>query len=156
MVWKIIVMAISSIEEARRIGGRKAAAGFLWIFLLMEAFALFVETRGDFTRGISFFLEKQRDWVFIGLVVVMLSAVFVLGRAAGRQILIDERNHIQVALTNTLYTLLVSGGYVWVVSYFMRLYIESWWSMVVLLALIAGCIWMIAVRGIKRAGTPIK
>jgi len=149
-------MAISSIEEARRIGGRKAVTGFLWIFLLMEAFALFVETRGDFTRGISFFLEKQRDWVFIGLVVVMLSAVFLLGRAAGRQILVDERNHIQVALTNTLYTLLVSGGYVWVVSYFMRLYIESWVSMVVLLALIAGCIWMIAVRGIKRAGTSIK
>jgi len=152
VVWKINDMAISSIEEARSVGGRKAAAGFLWIFLLMEGFALFVETRGDFASGIRFFLGKQRDWVFIGLVVVILSAVFLLGRAAGRQILVDERNHIQVALTNTLFTLLVSGGYLWVVSYFMRLYIESWWSMVVLLALIAGCIWMIAVRGIKRAG----
>jgi hypothetical protein len=145
-------MAISSIEEARKIGGRKAAAGFLWVFLLMEGFALFVETRGDSANGILFFLEKQRDLVFIGLVAVLLSTVFVLGRAAGRQILVDERNHILVALTNTLYTLLVSGGYVWVVSYFIRLYIESWWPMVVLLALIAGCIWMIAVRGIKRAG----
>jgi hypothetical protein len=154
VVWKIIEMTISSIEWARGVGGRKAAAGFLWIFLLMEGFSLFVETRGDFANGIRFFLERQRDWAFIGLLVVMLSTVFVLGRVAGKQILVDERNHILVALTNTLYTLLVSGGYVWGVSYFMRLYIESWWSMVVLLALISGCIWMIAVRGIKRAGTP--
>ncbi len=146
-------MTINSIEGARRIGGRKAAAGFLWIFLLMEAFGFFVETRGDFSSGVQSFMERQRDWVFIGLVVVMLGTVFLLGRAAGRQILVDERNHIQVALTNTLFTLLVSGGYVWGISYFMRLYIESWWSMVVLLALIAGCIWMIAVRGIKRAGS---
>jgi hypothetical protein len=152
VVWKIIEMAISSIEQARRVGGRKAAAGFLWIFLLMEGFAFFVETRGDFANGVRTFVEKQRDWVFIGLVAVMLSTVFVLGRAAGRQILVDERNHILVALTNTLYTLLVSTGYVWIVSYFARLYIEAWWPMVVLLALIAGCIWMIAVRGIKRAG----
>jgi|GEM_PF-4577645 hypothetical protein len=145
-------MAISSIEQARRIGGRKAAAGFLWVFLLMEAFAFFVETRGDFANGIMFFLERQRDWVFIGLVVVMLSTVFVLGRVAGKQILVDERNHILVALTNMLYTLLVSTAYIWGVSYFARLYIEAWWPVVVLLSLIAGCIWMIAVRGIKRAG----
>ena len=145
-------MAISSIEEARSVGGRKAAAGFLWIFLLMEGFALFVETRGDFASGIRFFLGKQRDWVFIGLVVVMLGTVFLLGRAAGRQILVDERNHIQVALTSTLYTLLVSVGYVWVVGYFLRFYVDSWVSLIVLLALICGCIWMIAVRGIKRAG----
>jgi hypothetical protein len=153
MVWKISDMTIGSIEQARRIGGRKAAAGFLWVFLLMEAFALFVETRGDFANGIWFFLRRQRDWVLVGLVAVMLCSVFVLGRAAGKQILVDERNHILVALTNTLFTLLVSAGYVWGVSYFMRLYIEAWWPMVVLLALISGCIWMIAVRGIKRAGS---
>ncbi len=95
-------MTIGSIEQARRIGGRKAAAGFLWVFLLMEAFALFVETRGDFANGIWFFLRRQRDWVLVGLVAVMLCTVFVLGRAAGKQILVDERNHILVALTNTL------------------------------------------------------
>lgn len=148
-------MAISSIEQARRIGGRKAAAGFLWIFLLMEGFGFLVETRGDFANGVMFFLRGQANWVIIGLMLVMPGAVFVLGRAAGRQILVDERNHILVALTNTLYTLLVSVGYVWIVDYFSRdrwFYIGSWTSVVVLLALISGCIWMIAVRGIKRAG----
>jgi hypothetical protein len=154
MVWKISDMTIDSIEQARRIGGKKAAAGFLWIFLLMEGFSFFVETREDFSNGIRVFLERQRDWVFIGLVAVILSTVFLLGRAAGRQILVDERSHILVALTNTLYTLLVSVGYLWAVSYFMRLYIDSWWPMVVLLALICGCIWMITARGIKRAGNP--
>jgi hypothetical protein len=147
-------MTINSIEGARRIGGRKATAGFLWIFLLMEAFGFFVETRGDFASGMRSFMERQRDWVFIGLVVVMLGTVFLLGRAAGRQILVDERNHLLVALTNTLFTLLVSVGYVWVVGYFLRFYVDSWASLIVLLALISGCIWMIAVRGIKRAGNP--
>jgi hypothetical protein len=154
VVLKIVKMTINSIEGARRIGGRKAAAGFLWIFLLMEAFGFFVETRGDFSSGVQSFMERQRDWVFIGLVVVMLGTVFLLGRAAGRQILVDERNHLLVALTNTLFTLLVSVGYVWVVGYFLRFYVDSWASLIVLLALICGCIWMIAVRGIKRAGNP--
>lgn len=140
-----------SIKQARAIGARKAAGGFLWMFLLLEGLALFVQTREGFSDGVKEFLRMQSDKLSIGAVMVSLVTVILLGRLAGRQILVDERNHLVVGLTNTLYTLLVSLGFVWVVTYFSHIYIQSWGSFVALLALVTACIWMIAVRGIKRA-----
>jgi hypothetical protein len=142
---------MQSTKEARAIGARKAAMGFLWMFLFLEALAFYVQTRDSFSEGAKEFLLMQSDKLSIGVVMVSLVTVILLGRVAGRQILVDERNHLVVALTNTLYTLLVSLAFVWVVTYFSHVYIQSWGSFVALLALVTGCVWMIAVRGIKRA-----
>jgi len=140
------------VKQARSIGGRKAVAGFLWIFLLMEGLLLYVQTREGFAYGVRMFLALQSDRLSIGVVVVMFFTVFLLGRVAGKEILVDESNHIVVALTHTLFTLLVCLAFIWVVTYVSHIYIHEWWTGVALLALISGCIWMIAVRGIKRAG----
>jgi hypothetical protein len=142
---------IHSTKQARAIGARKAAGGFLWMFLLLEGLALYVQTRGGFSAGVREFLRMQSDKLSIGVTVLALFTVILLGRLAGRQILVDERNHMVVALTNTLYTLLVLLGFVWVVTYFSHIFIQSWGSFVALLALVTACVWMIAVRGIKRA-----
>lgn len=144
-------MSNISVTAARAIGARKAAAGFLWMFILTEGLSLFVNTRDDFSRGIRVFLQGQADRLFVGTVVVVLCAVILLGRLAGKQILVDRRNHMVVAMMYAGITLLASMVYIWLCAHFSRIYIEDWSSFTTIIALICGCIWLIAVRGIRRA-----
>ncbi|HET6253364.1 MAG TPA: hypothetical protein VFE32_04795 [Puia sp.] len=140
------------IPDARRIGGRKAAFACLMMFIFFEALMFFVGAHGDFLHEGRSFMLSQLDPLSTSVVVIAFVTVFLLGRVAGRQILAGGRNHMLVALTHWAITMGVLIVYVFGFAWLMRLIIEEWGNFLLVLALIIGCVWLIAVRGIKRAG----
>ncbi|HUB60364.1 MAG TPA: hypothetical protein VL978_06675 [Puia sp.] len=139
-------------REATRIGGRKAALGCLWMFLFFEAMVFFIGSHGDFMHEGGNYMRSQEDPILTSVVVVAFVIVFFLGRVAGRQILVMQKNHMMVALTSWAITMAILMGYLWVFSRIMKIVVEDWGTVAALLGLIMGCVWLIAVRGIKRAG----
>jgi hypothetical protein len=139
-----------------RIGGAKAALGCLWMFLLFEGMVFFVGAHGDFLHEGRNFMLSQTDPVSTSLVVVGFVTVFLLGRMAGKRILVMGMNHMMTALLFWAVTLVILIAYVWGFSRILGIVIEDWGQLVLLLALIMGCVWLIAVRGIKRAGAKLK
>lgn len=143
--------AMDNQREAQRLGGRKAALAFLWMFLFFEALMFYFGAHGDFAHeGHSFMLSQEDPLSTSGLVVAFV-AVFFLGRVAGRQILVTGRNHMLVALVQWAITMGIVMMYIAVFSWIMKIVIEQWGTMFAILALILGCIWLIAVRSIRRA-----
>src|ERR1700753_2802748 len=89
---------MDSLREARRIGGRKAFFACLWMLLLFEAMMFFVGSHGDFMHEARNFMLSQEDPVATSAALVVFVAVYLLGRVAGKQILVDGKNHMIVAL----------------------------------------------------------
>lgn len=143
---------MDTLNEAKRIGGKKAALGCLWMFLFFEAMVFFIGAHGDFLHEGRSFMLSQEDPLTTSVVVVAFVVVFLAGRRAGRQILVMHKHHMIVALTSWAITMLILVGYIWGFSRVMGIYVEDWGTLLALLALIVGCVWLIAVRGIKRAG----
>ena len=139
-------------REARRIGGGKAALGCLWMFLFFEAMVFFIGAHGDFLHEGRSFMLSQEDPLLPSVVVVGLVVVYFLGRRAGKEILVAHKNHMIVALTSWAITMAILIGYLWGFSRVLKFVIEDWGTLLALLGLIMGCVWLIAVRGIKRAG----
>jgi hypothetical protein len=139
-------------REARRIGGGKAALGCLWMFLFFEAMVFFIGSHGDFLHEGRNFMLSQEDPLSTSVVVVGLVVVYLLGRMAGKQVLVDHKNHMIVALTSWAITMAVLIAYIWGFARIMKIVIEDWGTLLALLGLIMGCVWLITVRGIKRAG----
>jgi hypothetical protein len=139
-------------HEAMRIGGRKAALACLWIFLLFEAMVFFVGSHGNFIEEGGNFMQSQKDPLATSVVVAAFVTVFLLGRVAGRQILVAGRNHMLVALTQWAITMAVLVVYTLGFSWVLKIVSDDWGNFFLILGLIVGCVWLIAVRGIKRAG----
>jgi hypothetical protein len=139
-------------REAMRIGGRKAAMGCLWMFLLFEGMVFFIGAHGDFLHEGRNFMLSQTDPLSTSVAVVAFVTVFLLGRMAGKRILVMGMNHMKAAGMSWVLTMVILVAYVWGFSRILGIVIEDWGHLVLLLALIMGCVWLIAVRGIKRAG----
>jgi len=95
---------------------------------------------------------SQTDPLATSVVVVALVVVFLLGRMAGRQILVAGKNHMLVALTQWSITMAVLVVYTLGFSWLLKIVGGDWGNFFLMLGLIVGCVWLIAVRGIKRAG----
>jgi hypothetical protein len=140
------------ISEARRIGGKKAAVACLLMLVLYEVMVFFVGSHGDFlTEGRSFMLSQTQP-VMVSVVVVAFVAINLLGRVAGKQILILGKNHMVVALSQWAITMGILLVYVWCFSRVLGQAVEEGGTMVLLLGLMVGCVWLIVVRGVKRVG----
>jgi hypothetical protein len=139
-------------REAMRTGGRKAALACLWIFLLFEAMVFFIGSHGDFLHEGRNFMLSQTDPLSTSVVVVAFVVVFLLGRVAGPKIMVAGKNHMLVALTQWAITMAVLVVYTLGFSWLLKIVGGDWGNFFLILGLIMGCIWLIAVRGIKRAG----
>jgi hypothetical protein len=140
-------------KRARAIGGKKAAAAFLFAFLLFEAFALFVETKGDFDNGVMNFLRAQVDVFFLSLTGVMFLALFFLGRMAGKQILCDKKSHVYVGLMYACFTIAIVLAYVFGFVLILRIVVDYWIPFIISISLfiLAICAW--AAWRMERAGS---
>jgi hypothetical protein len=138
-------------REAMGIGGRKAALACLWMFLLFEAMVFFIGSHGDFLHEGRNFMLSQTDPLSTSVVVVAFVVVYLLGRMAGRQILVAGKNHMLVALTQWAITMAVLVVYTLGFSWVLKIVSDDWVNFFLMLGLIVGCVWLIAVRGIKRA-----
>lgn len=145
-------MEMDTKREAMRIGGRKAALACLWMFLLFETMVFFVGSHGDFLQEGRNFMLSQTNPLLTSVVVVAFVVVFLLGRLAGRQILVVGKNHMVVALTQWVITMVVLIVYTFGFSWILKIVSDDWGNFFLILGLIVGCVWLIAVRGIKRAG----
>ena len=142
------------LRRARRIGGKKAARAFLFVLLIFEGFALFLETRGDFANGILFFIKLQTDIGSLSLLLLLFLAVFLFGRAAGKQILVDRKDPVLVGLLYAVLTFFIICGYVAGFIYFKRIRVVSWTPFLAIISLFISLTWLVAARQIKRAGEP--
>jgi hypothetical protein len=138
-------------REARRIGGRKAALACLVMFLFFEVMVFFVGSHGDLIHEGRNFVLSQTDPLSTSVVVVAFVTVFLLGRVAGKQILVAGKNHMLVALINWSITMLVLIVYVLGFSWVLRIVSDDWGRLFLLLGLIVGSVWLLAVRAIKRS-----
>ena len=143
---------MNQIRDARSIGGRKAFFACLWMLLFFEMLRFFVGSHGDFMHEGRNFMLSQEDPVATSAALVAFVVVFLLGRVAGRQILIDGKNHMIVALIQWAITMGVLIVYVLGFSWVCGIASNEWTMMFLLQALIMGCVWLLAVRNIKRAG----
>jgi hypothetical protein len=139
-------------REAMRIGGRKAAVACVWMLLLFEAMMFFIGSHGDLLHEGRNFIVSQTDPLATSVVVVAFVVVFLLGRVAGRQIIVAGKNHLLVALTQWAITMAVLVVYTLGFSRVLDIGSGDWGNFFLMLGLITGCVWLIAVRGIKRAG----
>jgi hypothetical protein len=94
---------------------------------------------------------SQTDPLSTSVVVVAFVVVYLLGRMAGRQILVAGKNHMLVALTQWAITMAVLVVYTLGFSWVLKIVSDDWVNFFLMLGLIVGCVWLIAVRGIKRA-----
>jgi hypothetical protein len=140
------------IRDAKRIGGRKALLACIWMLLFFEVLVFFIGSHGDLMHEGRNFVVSQEDPVATSAVLVVLVTVWLLGRVAGRQILVDHRNHMIVALVQWAITMGILIVYVLGFSWIWGIVGYDWGSMFLLQALIMGCVWLMAVRNIKRAG----
>lgn len=140
------------LREARRIGGGKALLACLWMLLFFGLMVFFVGSHGDLMHEGHNFVESQEDPVATSAVIVVFVTVWLLGRVAGKQILVEGRNHMVVALIQWAITMGVLVVYVLGFSWIWGVVGYDWGSMFLFQALIMGCVWLLAVRNIKRAG----
>jgi hypothetical protein len=141
------------LKRAQETGGKKAAAAFLFAFLLFELFALFVETRGDVSNGILSFLRAQVDGFFLSLMLIMFLALFFLGRMAGKQIMCDKKNHVYIGLMYAFLTIAVVLAYAIGFALVARIVMDNWLLFIIFLTvfILPVCAW--AAWRMKRAGS---
>jgi hypothetical protein len=138
--------------DATRIGGRKAALACLVMFLFFEVLVFFIGSHGDLIHEGRNFVLSQANPLATSVVAVAFVTVFLLGRVAGKQILVAGRNHMLVALINWSITMGVL--IVYVLGFLWVLRIDSdddWVTLFLMLGLIMGSVWLLAVRAIKRS-----
>ena len=138
-------------RDAKRIGGGKALLACIWMLLFFEAMMFFIGSHGDVMHEGRSFVVSQEDPVATSAVLVVFVTVWLLGRVAGRQILVDGKNHMIVALVMWAITMGVLIVYVLGFSRLWGIVGYDWGSMFLFQALIMGCVWLLAVRNIKRA-----
>ena len=138
------------IAQARRIGGKKAALGFLWMLLLFEGMGFFFGMQHEL--DMEDFVELNKDQLFECLVVLLFLLVFIMGRMAGKRILVDRKNHMLTAMLFWVITTLICVICFAVAMRSDMVDIRAFAKPIVGFILFVGCIWLIAVRGIKRAG----
>jgi hypothetical protein len=141
-------------KRAQKIGWKKATGAFLFAFLLFEGFALFVVTNGDFANGFLYFLQAQIDSFFLSLVLVMLITIFLFSRMAGKQILVEKRNHVYVGLKFAGFTLAIVLAYALAFVFIQGIIMDHWPPFIAFLALFILSIWAWAAWRISRAGDP--
>jgi hypothetical protein len=138
-------------KQAYNLGGRKAIRSFLAVFLIFEAFMLFVETSGDFANGILFFISRQADPFTLGLYILILLFSFLFGRLAGKKILIDNKNHILMALLfASCVTLLLLGG-LYAITFDKHIIIERMSPLIYTIAATQLAIWLPTTWAIRRS-----
>jgi hypothetical protein len=138
-------------REATRIGGRKAALACLVMFLFFEVLVFFVGSHGDLIHEGRNFVLSQTDPLSTSAVVVAFVTVFLLGRVAGKQILVAGKSHMLVALINWAITMGILIVYVLGFSWVLRIVSDEWGKLFLMLGLIMGSVWLLAVRAIKRS-----
>ena len=139
-----------TIKDARTIGARKALKCTLFAFLTLEAFTLFIETRGDFANGILFFMQGQLDSLFLSLVFILFTSSFFLGRWAGRLLLTTGKKPIPVVVLLTLLTWGILTGDIYLFSVIRGAIIADWGTVLAILFVLALSSWASAVWSIKR------
>lgn len=153
------------IAEAQKIGGRITIRTFIIVVLLLEGILLFRETHGDLANGILYFMAAHSSFYFITLVVLGLSA-WLLGRKAGKAILINQKNYlvtgalcaaimIVVALATTMIYILATMFLLITPTrkpIWMPIAIEFQVAPIIVIALILAAIWLINVLQIKARG----
>ncbi|HTR31620.1 MAG TPA: hypothetical protein VMH27_20250 [Puia sp.] len=147
---------MATLRDARRIGGGKAFFACLWMLLFFEMLMFFIGSHGDFMHEGRNFMLSQEDPVATSAVVVVFVTVFLLGRVAGRQILINGKNHMIVALIQWAITMGVLIVYVLGFSWIWGIVSDEWGRIFLIQGLIIGCVWLLAVRNIKRASARLR
>ena len=139
-----------TIKEARTIGSRKALKCTLFVFLTLEAFILFLETRGDFANGIMFFIQGQKDSLFLSMIFILFLSSFFLGRWAGRKILVEKKNHILIAMLLALLTAGILISYFYLFAIIKRLITGDWKILTITISLVSLSIWIITTWSIGK------
>ena len=89
-------------QSAKRIGGKLATQPLFVLFLLMELYLLFMETRGDFANGILFFIQEQFNSPQNILVIIIFLVNYYLGSKAGEKIINDKKSHWKIGIKSAI------------------------------------------------------
>jgi hypothetical protein len=137
-------------KKAHNLGGRKALQCFFVVFALFEAFMLLIETDGDFANGILFFISNQSDSFTLSVYALALLLSFFFGRLAGKKILIDNKNHIQIALLYAVTITALLLGFLYAFAHVKHIFLERLPLLIGMPTAIQLVIWLSTAWAIKR------
>jgi hypothetical protein len=140
-------------KVARRIGGGISVQTLLYIVAFLEVFGLIEETRGDFANGILFFLYEQLNPFKLGVLAIIFTLTYFLGRNAGKEILIHGRNLVRVGMKYSFLMIGILAGGLFAIYAANHAPQSAWKSLPSVLLSIAISMlvaWMWAVWRIKR------
>jgi hypothetical protein len=89
-------------QSAKRIGGKRVTQPLFVLFLFMELYLLFMETRGNFANGLLFFIQEQSNSPQIILIIIIFLVNYYLGSNAGVKIINDKKNHWKIAIKSII------------------------------------------------------
>ncbi|NLR80435.1 hypothetical protein [Chitinophaga eiseniae] len=143
-------------KAAKQIGGKSAFVAVLFAVIVLEIFWLMMGTGGDLANDLIFFIAAQANIFVVTFFILLFSTTYFLGRYAGRDILIRNKNHIWIGIKYALLTSVINWIYLLII-YQVNHILEHAWNAVIeaLLTLTIAIFmaWMFAMKRIRlKAG----
>lgn len=139
-------------QSAKRIGGKLATQPLFVLFLLMEFYLLFMETRGDFANGILFFIREQFNSSQNILVIIIFLVNYYLGSKAGVKIINDKKNHWKIGIKSVFMLIGIITAILVIIYRGLGVPESDWQSLIWVILTIAGPltgVWLWAAWRIK-------
>ena len=99
---------------AQKIGGRQTVRTLLVVVLIYELCRLVAETQGDFANGSIFYLSEELNIFNLGLFGILFTTSYLLGKKAGKEIILDGKNFIWIGIKYALFTAACGLGYLFI------------------------------------------
>jgi len=139
-------------QSAKRIGGKLVTQPLIVLFLLMEFYLLFMETRGDFANGILFFIQEQFNSPQNILVIIIFLVNYYLGSKAGVKIINDKKNHWKIGIKSVTTLMGIMTAILVIIYMTLGAPESAWQSLIWVILTIAAplsAVWLWAVWRIK-------
>lgn len=87
-----------TLEEAKTFGRNQALIKTAIAVLVMLLFFFCQQTAGDFANGAMFFVDAITSARFIGILIILFGLTFILGKRAGKAIIVDGKHFAGIAV----------------------------------------------------------
>ena len=139
-------------QISEKIGSRQTIKAMLVVTCITELYSMMQETKGDFANGILFYISDHlRLEVLLSYFILFISA-YLLGRKAGKEILVFNKNNIKVGLKYSLITTAIISVYMLIITFFNNENIFSLLKPSLIILILMAIIWLWVVRQIRIKG----
>jgi hypothetical protein len=85
-------------QEAQRIGSTKTLIAISVVVAIVFFIFLLEHTNGDFANGILFFMDAILNIYVFAVMLILFGLNYLLGRKAGKEIIIEKKHFVIVAI----------------------------------------------------------